>query len=186
MRYSGLLTACLFLGLAGASCAQKQAPPASSAPGSEQQQQHQQPAYPSTTAGGLPQPGQYPALDSLEDAERAYAEAEQALSALYTPRSISVEEGAAVGGQDKPLKPAPPPTEQKAGSATAAPDRCVRVCQALASLERARDAICRLTSADDARCERANISVEKNRTRAAQCACPKPPDPPTDTDSTEP
>lgn len=183
MGFFRLLCSCVFIGFACTSCAQKQAeaPGFPASPGQQSQPPQAQP-YPSSAQAyrDAEQPGQYPTLDSLEDAERAYASAEQELLALYAPGSIAQDVGGA-SAEGKPHKPAAP-AQTKAGADADQPNRCAQVCRALGSLERARDAICRLTSATDARCERANISVEKNRERAARCACPKPPEPAADPD----
>lgn len=51
---------------------------------------------------------------------------------------------------------------------------CGRVCDALASMRRAADAICQLAGEDDDRCDRARDKLESNTTRIsdAGCTCP--------------
>ena len=112
-------------------------------------------------------------LRSLDDAERAYAEAQRDLDSLLGPSSDRLGEGGAVD-DDQPPKAGQTSPSPEAMPLRKADDRCQRVCLALASLERARDAICRITSADDERCTRASVSAEKNRERAKVCACPAP------------
>jgi hypothetical protein len=50
-------------------------------------------------------------------------------------------------------------------------DRCGKACKAFSSLERARDAICRIAGEPDARCSRARKIVKDHEPRIAACAC---------------
>lgn len=112
-------------------------------------------------------------LETLDDAERAYATAQRKLDSLLGNRTNGLTEGTPEHAEpEKPASPLPAPS---AGAAPLkkADDRCKNVCLALASLERARDAICRITSETDERCTKATTSLDKNRERARVCACPE-------------
>lgn len=132
----------------------------------------QQPRVSSTSTSG---DADRAPLATLDQAESAYAKAQRDLDTLLggAGEQLALE---GTGEDEKPTKPAPTPPPAKAGAAELSKNdsRCERVCLALASLERARDAICRITSDEDERCTKATSSVEKNRERAKVCSCPAP------------
>ena len=116
-----------------------------------------------------------PPLETLDEAETAYANAQRDLDTLLgAPGGGVALEGSHDDDEKKPPKAAPAPPTTGASQLSEQDSRCERVCLALASLERARDAICRITSDGDERCTKATSSVEKNRERAKVCACPAP------------
>ncbi len=127
----------------------------------------QQPLVSSTSTGAVAP------LTTLDEAQSAYADAQRDLDSLLGSQSGGLALDGTVD-DDRPPKAAPPPAPTAEASELKKEEgRCQRVCLALASLERARDAICRITSMEDERCTRATTSVDKNRERAKVCACPE-------------
>ena len=136
-------------------------------------------AAPEAPATSLEKPGpadEGPAFSSVEEAQAAFARAEQDLLTLAGPPPSA---GAAAPA---PTTPAPAEGERAAEpKAEAAPERkdykvgaerCSGLCRAFGSLSRAADAICRLAGEADERCTRARASVRDNFQRIAVCRCP--------------
>ena len=113
------------------------------------------------------------------EAERAPAEEkyiEQAPPAAAPPPPTG-------GAADRALSPPPSATptlseswmalEQAAAELQTAGNDCGTACRALGSMKRAKDNICAITGADDARCERAvdQVTVAARRVRAACGEC---------------
>jgi hypothetical protein len=125
-----------------------------------------------------------PAFSTIEEAQAAFARAEQDLLTL---------QGGAPAGAGAPAATAPPataPADAEGESTTrpkaeAAPEpapkddkgagrSCSGLCRAFGSLSRAADAICRLAGEADERCTRARGSVRDNFQRVSVCRCPPP------------
>lgn len=174
--------------LAFSSCARHRAaepvtstPPAKEAPppadGAEQQQPYS--AAPGGTAGP-PAPGtvgstaeEAPAKDddaslaTLEEAVGALDDAQAKLAALT---GVQADKGAPESLK-KGSTPARKPKASEPSALAGGDARCAEACKAFASLKRAADAVCRLTSATDARCAKARTVVEENRKRVQVCRC---------------
>jgi hypothetical protein len=71
---------------------------------------------------------------------------------------------------------APPPTAAGGETAGAQPptNPCATACQAIASMRRAVDAICRMAGQDDARCTGAKKTLGDSETKVASCGCAGP------------
>jgi|RhiMethySRZTD1v2_1073278.scaffolds.fasta_scaffold05021_9 hypothetical protein len=121
---------------------------------------------------------------TVEQAESAFARAEQELVALQGPPAPAASAPAAPAGgapAEPPAEaaPAPPPPAQAPPKSEAqaekkvesAPPRCHSLCQAFSSLARAADAVCRLAGEADDRCTRARTSVRTHFQRVASCRC---------------
>ena len=136
------------------------APPAAAPPAPAQAPREADEAPAGAAAEAEPAPPQR-ALDSSDEpdelaaAEQALVRADSELAALAMG---TTPEPAAQGAASKPKK-------GEAGGA------CGDICQAFASLLRARDAICRIDGADGQRCSRANLIVERHQARGDACGC---------------
>jgi hypothetical protein len=121
-----------------------------------------------------------PAFSTIEEAQAAFARAEQDLLTL---------QGGAPAGAGAPAATAPPATApaEAEGETAAQPKAeaapkddksagrsCSGLCRAFGSLSRAADAICRLAGEADERCTRARGSVRDNFQRVSVCRCPPP------------
>jgi hypothetical protein len=149
-----------------------------------------EPVYPAGPAPEVPADSleqaptdEAPAFTTIEEAQAAFARAEQDLLTLQggpasgaaapatTPPSATTPaqpEESATGSEPK-APAAPEPKDDKGGG-----DRCSSLCRAFGSLSRAADAICRLAGEADERCTRARGSVRSNFQRVAVCRCPPP------------
>ncbi len=125
--------------------------PGTSATEADDEQPAAAPASPAAGAGALR------SEDELSRAEQALAEADAELESLAGQRP-----------EQEQLETAAKPKKE---SATPHGDACTTTCKALASLERARDAICRIDGPTGERCERANTIVDKHAGRRQSCGC---------------
>jgi hypothetical protein len=93
----------------------------------------------------IPLPGDVTKLDTVEDAQKALADAEKELSLVADPNKVEALSSS----------------------------RCVRACKALGSMQRAVDRLCELTDDDDERCEdgRERVARSRKRVRDAGCTC---------------
>jgi hypothetical protein len=107
-----------------------------------------------------PEGGESDELTNLADAERELERARAELAMVGMPTKSTTEKG-----QKKPDEPEP----LAKGNAS-----CANACRAFASLQRAANAVCRLTSEADAKCVRARTVVKENETRLSVCACEPP------------
>jgi hypothetical protein len=120
-----------------------------------------QPGYAQPPTNGLrPAGGEGDDFGSVADAERELERARAELSTLGVSTKTTAEKG-----QKKPEEPEP----LAKGNAS-----CGNACRAFASLQRAANAVCRLTSEGDARCVRARTVVKENETRVSVCGCEPP------------
>jgi hypothetical protein len=122
-----------------------------------------------------------PAFSTLEEAQAAFARAEQDLLTLQgggpsgagapaaAPPATAPAETERAAESEAEAAPAPEPKDDK-GAATG----CSGLCRAFGSLSRAADAICRLAGEADERCTRARSSVRSNFQRVSVCRCPPP------------
>jgi hypothetical protein len=165
----------LLLGVSSlVACKRAEEPPTYAPPGAT-------PEAPQT--GGETAPlDQAPAFSSIEEAQAAFARAEQDLLALHGGAPSAAGAAAATA----PPATAPADSERAAepeAEAAPAPERkddksaagsCSGLCRAFGSLSRAADAICRLAGEADERCARARGSVRDNFKRVSVCRCPPP------------
>jgi hypothetical protein len=118
-----------------------------------------------------------PAFSTIEQAQAAFAQAEQDLLTLQggpvpaggAPAASAPAEAERASEPVAQQAPAPESKDDKGSG-----DRCSGLCRAFGSLSRAADAICRLAGEPDERCTRARTSVRDNFKRVAVCRCPPP------------
>jgi hypothetical protein len=110
---------------------------------------------PSSLKGsGVDRPTSY---QTLEEAEAALVDARQELERWAEQRERAQAKNA--GREAAPTAAGPRGSD------------CALACRALASLDRAAQAICRLAGDSDQRCTRARQLLEDNRKRVARCGC---------------
>lgn len=97
-------------------------------------------------------------IDSVDEAQALLDSAHAELDGLFGAPDA---EGAA--------PPAGAAADELGGKRQA--DRCATACRAMASMKRAGDAVCRLTSEDDERCATARSKVDEAAKRVAVCSC---------------
>jgi hypothetical protein len=107
--------------------------------------------------------------DDLESAqaelEHARVELNRALSAR-APRAKSGGGAPAAASRGAAADAAPAKAEKKSAESS-----CATACRAFASLERAADAVCRITGEKDGRCAHAHAVVSDAKQRLAVCTC---------------
>lgn len=143
-----------------------------------------------TAAPAAPPPASTESLESAEaelaaalrELDGALASAEPAAEAKSAPaeadrsRPAKASRGAGVGraekGADATAGEAPTAAAAQAQNRDDRQDRCVTACKAFGSLQRAKDAVCRLDAQPPAaRCARAESIVREAQARVASCSC---------------
>lgn len=120
-----------------------------------------QPGYAQPPANALrPEGGEGDDFTNVADAERDLERARGELALLGTSTKSSTEKSGKKADEPEPLA---------RGNAS-----CGNACKAFSSLQRAANAVCRLTSEGDARCVRARTLVKENETRVSVCGCEPP------------
>jgi hypothetical protein len=144
-----------------------------SAPGYQQTPTPQPGALPETQPATEPRTGldkdEDEVFASVEDAQSALARAQAELDGLTLSAPARRRPATASAGASTP--PAPKASE---APLTKADTRCESACKAFASLRRAADGVCRLTSESDARCTKARAIVKQSESRVAACGCQEP------------
>jgi hypothetical protein len=99
--------------------------------------------------------------------EEAQAQLERARAQLQAPA------GASTAATQSVVPTAPTATtDSAAGGAPQPPSNpCATACQAIASMRRAVDAICRMAGQDDSRCTGAKKTLGDSETKVASCGC---------------
>jgi hypothetical protein len=107
-------------------------------------------------------------FSSVEQAEAELRRAREALEVALAPPPPASPATGSSGAEARP--PAGTPPEPRPEKKAESP--CETACRALASLERAAAAVCRLAGEADARCTRAKQTVAESSRRVAACGCP--------------
>ena len=108
-------------------------------------------ASPANDARSPPAGGTSAEPATVEEAERAIADAKDRLSGNRSAADV-----------------AKGPSEPMSGSAAR---ECQTPCNAIASMKRAVGALCRLTGDDDTRCRDARQTLKDSEARASACVC---------------
>jgi len=107
-----------------------------------------------------------------DDLETAQAELEHARVELNRALAVRAPRPASGGGApaaaSRGAADAAPPAKAEKKSAESS---CATACRAFASLERAADAVCRITGQKDGRCSHARAVVSDAKQRVAVCTC---------------
>lgn len=104
---------------------------------------------------------------TIEEAQAQLDRAKAQLAAAGAPTGP-----AAASATGTSTSTAPTEAPQAGGAGGAAPaSPCVTACQAIASMHRAVDAICRMAGQDDARCSDAKKTLGDSQAKVASCGC---------------
>lgn len=104
---------------------------------------------------------------TIEEAQAQLDRAKAQLAAAGTPAGPAA--ASATGTSTSAAPTAAPQSGASAGGAPASP--CVTACQAIASMHRAVDAICRMAGQDDARCTDAKKTLGDSQAKVVSCGC---------------
>lgn len=112
------------------------------------------------------------ALASAEPATEAKSEPSEAARSPPAKASRGAGVGRAEKGADATAAEAPRAAAAQAQNRDDRAERCVTACKAFGSLQRAKDAVCRLDAQPPAaRCARAESIVREAQARVASCSC---------------
>jgi len=127
-----------------------------------------EPAAPALKAPGV---AQEPETDpvTVEEAQAAIARAAAELGGRAP--SADVERSAGTADAHTPKKSTPATESAPAPPLSPTETRCASPCRALGSMRRAVAALCRMTSAEDARCIDAQRTLKESEVRAVPCTC---------------
>ena len=97
----------------------------------------------------------------------------QAGTTPTTPGTAAGAGGDTGATHPAPTQPARPPADMNTpeSDTTRPPSPCEQACRALSSMKRAKEAICRLAGATDAKCTQAEKTLHESEARVTQCAC---------------
>jgi hypothetical protein len=100
--------------------------------------------------------------------EEAQAQLERARAALAGAPAGGPAGAATTGDLEQKKAEAPAGGEP---AETRGPDRCATACNAMASMKRAVDAICRMAGEADARCTTARKTADESQAKVVGCGC---------------